>query len=103
MKEAVKLVESLNKCTDKCTKGIIKGTIAPADCAPANGAGGTTPNDPDAQECIAKALTKMQDKINGVCIGAANPSCYPSTPGDDFATLVFGIVQNEGQYIYCGG
>lgn len=102
VKEAVKLVTSLNKCTDKCTKGIIAGKIAFADCAPANGAGGTTPNDPDAQLCIAKALTKMQEKVDGVCTGAANPSCYPSTPGDDLGNLVFGIVQNEGQYIYCG-
>ena len=44
----------------------------------------------------------MQEKVDGVCTGAANPSCYPATPGDDLGDLVFGIVQNEGQYIYCG-
>ena len=44
----------------------------------------------------------MQDKINGVCFGAANPPATRRTPGDDLGTLVFGIVQNEGQYIYCG-
>ena len=101
-KEAVKFVDVPQQVHRQVHEGHQKGEIAYTDCAPANGAPGTTPNDPDAQACITKALTKMQEKVNGVCIGAAKPACYPATPGDDLVNLVFGIVQNEGQYIFCG-
>ena len=77
VKEAIKFVDVAQQVHRQVHEGHQKGTIAATDCAPANGAPGTTPNDPDAQACIAKALTKMQDKVNGVCVGAANPSCYP--------------------------
>ena len=101
VKEAVKYVGKLTKCTDKCTKNAQAGKIAYDACAPANGAPGTTPSDVATQECIVKATDKFADKINGVCFGAAKPACYPADP-TDLVSLTFTIVQNEGQYIFCG-
>ena len=100
-KEAVKFVGALTKCTDKCTKNAQAGKIAYDACAPANGAPGVTPNDPDTQDCIGKAFDKFADKINAVCFGAALPACYPADPLD-LLGLTFTIVQNVGQYVFCG-
>ena len=94
-KEAVKFVGALTKCTDKCTKNAQAGNIPYDACAPANGAPGVTPNDPDTLDCIGKAFDKFAEKINGACFGAALPACYPADPLDLLA-LTFSIVQNVG-------
>ena len=59
IKEAVKFVQSLGKCTDKCTKSAQKGDIAYSACAPANGAAGT-----------------------GVCLNGTNDGTSCSVDGD---------------------
>ena len=103
IKEAVKFVKSLSKCTDKCTKTAQKGDIAYGACAPANGAAGTgvcltgqttgqavtsMPTAPVAGSApVSRAIpdksasrrrrTSSSDKMNGACFGAAKPACYP--------------------------
>jgi hypothetical protein len=101
VKEAVKYVASINKCTDKCTKRIIAGKIADDACAPANGATGIAPSDPAALACIVKATDKFSQKLDQTCAGI-KPSCYPADL-NDLVGIVFGTVQHEGQFVFCGG
>jgi hypothetical protein len=100
VKEAVKYVAAITKCTDKCTKNIIAGKIASDACAPANGAPGIIPSDPAAFACIMKATDKFSLNIGQKCTGDGVPSCYPAVL--DLWQTVLGTVQDVGQFVFCG-